>query len=185
MAAGQADLLVLGLLHVEAPVIGAYALAGNLAAKADVVNHSLYAVTLPAASSLRGYQDLRGYVRRSLIRSAAIAVGLALLIPAAGPLVAIFYGPGYAESASLFRVLLGVALFDVVVTPLLLLAYHFNRPGLLAAADMSRVLTLVAVAIALVPVNGAFGMVYARFASRVVGAMVVGVALWRWPTTSA
>ena len=51
IAASQLDVLLLNF-WTSLATVGAYGLALNLASKADVVNHSLYTVVLPAASSL-------------------------------------------------------------------------------------------------------------------------------------
>ncbi len=174
----QADLIVLAWFQLGSAQIGAYALAANLAAKADVANQSLYAVALPAASALRDRSQIRQYARHGLLRSLLLVAGLSLLIPIAGPLIVLIYGPAFAASTDLFRGLLVAAMVDVVATPLLLLAFHVDQPGLLVTADAVRVLTLVVVAVVLVPMDGVFGVVYARLASRVVGAGVALAALW-------
>jgi len=76
-----------------------------------------------------------------------------------------------------FRLLLGVMIFDVLLTPFLLLPLAFRQPGMLAAADAARAVTLVVVAIGLIPLYGAFGAIIARFAARVAGAALVFAAL--------
>ena len=76
-----------------------------------------------------------------------------------------------------FRLLLGVIVFDVLVTPLLLLPLAYRRPKLLAAADALRAVTLVLVALGLIPIYGAIGAILARFAARIAGALLVLAAL--------
>jgi O-antigen/teichoic acid export membrane protein len=68
--------------------------------------------------------------------------------------------------------------FDVLLTPLLLLPLAYRQPRLLAAADGLRAVTLVLVALGLIPIYGAFGAIVARFAARVAGAVLVLGALW-------
>jgi O-antigen/teichoic acid export membrane protein len=159
--------------------VGAYALALNLATKADVVNQSLYTVLLPAASVLDRPSDVARYLRRGFARSLLITVILAPLIPLAEPLIVLIYGAEYEAAIGLFRLLLGVVIFDVLVTPLLLLPLSYKRPHLLAAADALRAGTLGAVGIALIPAFGAVGAVAARLAAKVAGAALVVVALRR------
>ena len=79
----------------------------------------------------------------------------------------------------LFRVLLLVVIFDVMTTPLLLLAFPMNRPRLLAAADALRAVTLAVIAVALIPSLGAWGAVVAKAAAKVAGAALIIVILWR------
>jgi O-antigen/teichoic acid export membrane protein len=160
------------------PLVGAYALALSVASKADIVNQSLYTVLLPGVANHDVRSRPRGYLRRGLIRSGAIALGLLVLVPLAEPLIVLIYGADFAQAAVYLRLLLGVMIFDVLVTPLLLLPLAYRQPKLLAAADASRAVTLVFVAVALIPGFGPFGAVAARFAAHVVGALLVAVVLY-------
>ena len=85
---------------------------------------------------------------------------LLVLIPLAGPLITVFYGPDFAPSAvPSFQLLLGVMIFDVLATPLLLLPLAYRQARLLAAADAARAIVLVLVALAAIPVFGPFGAI--------------------------
>jgi PST family polysaccharide transporter len=172
IAAGQLDLPVVSR-WVGPSEVGAYALALSLAGKADVANHSLFTVLQPAASSLVGHEDVRDYVRRGLARSAIIALGLLLLIPLAGPIVGVLYSPSFSDAAGLLQLLLGVAIVDVFLTPASLLAYHYDRPKLLASADAVRIIAFIVSAILLIPLLGTTGAVIARLLARVAGGCVV------------
>ncbi|HET8627532.1 MAG TPA: lipopolysaccharide biosynthesis protein [Thermomicrobiales bacterium] len=176
MLAAQLDVLLLDRWR-DAATVGAYALALNLASKADIVNSSLYTVLLPAAASLSGAGAVRRYVRRSLARSTLIALALLPAIPLAGVLIPLVYGPGYSPAVGLFRGLLAIVIFDVFATPLLLLVYHYERPRLLAGADALRALTVALAGVALIPALGAPGAILARLAGRVAGAALTGVGL--------
>jgi O-antigen/teichoic acid export membrane protein len=160
------------------PLVGLYALALNLATKANLVNDSLYTVLLPGVSNLDGQARLRSYTRRGLVRSGAIALGLLVLIPLAEPLITLMYGADYAQAAVFFRLLIGVMIFDIMLTPFLLLPLAYRQPRLLAAADGVRAVTLVLVALDLIPAYGAFGAILARLAARVGGAILVLVVLY-------
>ena len=155
------------------PLVGAYALALNLATKADLVNSSLYTVLLPSVAQLDEPGRVAGYVRRGFIRSGLIALGLLVLIPLAEPVIVLVYGADFAQAAGFFRLLLGVMIFDVMLTPPLLLPLAYRQARLLAAADALRAVTLVVVAVALIPTFGAMGAIVARFASRLAGAALV------------
>jgi len=177
MLTANAEVLLLNR-WTALPLVGAYALALNLATKADVVNHSLYTVLLPGVSTLDQRARLRSYMRQGLVRSSAIGLGLVLLIPLAQPFILLVYGDQFAEAVVFFRLLLGVMIFDVVLTPFLLLPLAYRQPKLLAAADALRALTLVVVAVTLIPGYGALGAIVARFAARVAGAALVLGALY-------
>jgi O-antigen/teichoic acid export membrane protein len=182
LLAAQLDLLLVSGWR-GAATAGTYALALNLAAKADIVNSSLYTVLLPAASSLHGAGAVRRYLRQSRRRSAAIGLALLVALPLAGPFITTFYGAEFAPAIGLFRLLLLVVIFDVCTTPLTLLVYHFERPRLLAGADALRVGTLALLGTGLVPragaLGGATGAIIAKFCAKVAGAALVVVLLLR------
>lgn len=182
MLTAQLDVLLLS--HWSSPAsVGAYALALNLATKVDIVNSSLYTVLLPTASSLAGDGAVRRYVRRGLLRSAVIGLGLLPLIWLVGPFVTLFYGPAYLPAIPLFQQLLGVVIFDVFATPLILLAYHYNRPRLLAGADTLRAGALAFAGIALVPRFGPSGAIAAKLVAKLVGAaLTIALLARRRPT---
>jgi O-antigen/teichoic acid export membrane protein len=177
MLTANAEVLLLNLF-AALPLVGAYALALNLATKADVVNHSLYTVLLPGVANLREPDRVRSYVWRGLIRGGAITLGLLLLIPLAEPVIILIYGAEFAQAVVFFRLLLGVMIVDVLLTPFLLLPLAYRRPRLLAAADALRATTLVLVGIGLIPTYGAFGAIAARLAARLAGAVLVLGALY-------
>lgn len=172
MLAAYLDVLLVGRWLPPAAV-GLYALASNLAGKADAINHSLHAVLLPAASRLDNPHAMRGYVRRGLARSAALSLLLLPLVLLAGPLIELFYGPAFRPAAGVFQLLLGVAIFDLWATPLVLLAYPADRPRLLAAGDALRVGVLATVGAWLIPSLGLSGAALARLGARVAGAALI------------
>ena len=177
MLTANAEVLLLNR-WAALPLVGAYALALNLASKADVVNHSLYTVLLPGVASLDRREGLRSYTRRGLLRGGAIALGLLVLIPLAEPFIVLVYGAEFKQAIEFFRLLIGVMIFDVLLTPFLLLPLAYRRARLLAAADGVRAVTLVLVAIGLIPIYGAFGAIVARLAARVAGAVLVLASLY-------
>jgi O-antigen/teichoic acid export membrane protein len=178
IAAQQLDLILVNRLSSSAAA-GAYALALNLAFKADVVNQSLYTTLLPAASGLSGRAAVVHYLRRSLLRSGVIALGLLLLIPLARPFILTFYGPDYAPAVPLFQLLIGMVLFDVFTMPLILLAFPLNQPRLLAAADGLRAAVLFALALLLIPVLGPQGAVAAQITAKIAGFLLIFLFLLR------
>jgi O-antigen/teichoic acid export membrane protein len=185
MVLSSLDLLLLGRFLPPGPV-GLYALASNLAGKADIVNHSLHAVLLPAAAQIGagGEGALRVYLKRSLVRSAGLSLLLLPLVPLADLLIVLFYGPMFRPAVPLFQLLLGVAIIDVWVTPILLLAYALRRPGLLVGGDVLRIGALLASGALLIPRLGPSGAALARLCARVVGAVTVLISL-RWALRQA
>jgi O-antigen/teichoic acid export membrane protein len=177
MLTANAEVLLLNR-WVALPLVGAYALALNLASKADLVNTSLYTVLLPGVATLNKPAEIASYLRRGVLRGAPISLGLVGLTPFAEPLIGLFYGPEFASAGAYLRLLLVIVALDVLLTPFLLLPLAYRQPKLLAAADALRAITLVLVAVSLIPIYGAIGAVVARFAARVAGATLVLGALW-------
>ncbi len=174
--AAQLDLLLVNR-WMDPAVVGYYALAANLAAKAEVANHSLHTVLLPTASALSGARAARPYLRRGLARSALLAAALLPILVLAGPLIELFYGPAFLPTAPILQLLLVVAAFELFATPLLLLAFAFDRPRLIAGAEAARAGALAAAGLWLIPALGPAGAAAARLVSRLVGVLVVVVAL--------
>jgi O-antigen/teichoic acid export membrane protein len=178
MLTTQLDLFLVN--HWGTPAtVGAYALALNLASKVNVVNHSLYTVLLPSAAALRGREALRHYLRQSLIRSSLIGVAVLTMFPLSGLLIPLVYGPAFAPAVHLFRLLLGVVIFELMVTPLLLLPFHYDRPVFLAAADGLRIGVLALIGVWLIPVIGPTGAVAARLGAGIAGAVLTLTLLAR------
>lgn len=178
MLTARLDVLLVNGWSASATV-GVYALALNLATKVDAVNQSLYTVLLPAASALKDDAAIRDYIRRGLIRSALISLGVLLLIPLAHPLITLLYGPAFAPAAPLFQLLIGVVIFDIFATPALLLAFPLDQPQLVAAGDAARAGTLALLGVALIPTFGPTGAVIAKFGAKVAGAALVLILLVR------
>jgi O-antigen/teichoic acid export membrane protein len=101
-----------------------------------------------------------------------------LLIPLAPLFIGLIYGVEFVAAVPLFQLLVGVMVFDVLLTPALLLPLAYQQPRLLAAGDAARAATLIGFGVALIPPFGAEGAIAARLASRVAGAVVVLGALW-------
>jgi hypothetical protein len=59
-----------------------------------------------------------------------------------------------------------------------LLPLAYRQPKVLAAADGTRAITLVLVALTLIPIYGPFGAILARFAARATGALLVFGSLY-------
>jgi O-antigen/teichoic acid export membrane protein len=180
MLTANAEILLLNR-WAALPLVGAYALALNLATKADLVNTSLYTVLLPGVATLDDRGKIATYLRRGMLRGGLIGIGLLLLIPVSEPLIVLVYGAEFVAAVTFFQLLLGVMIFDVLLTPFLLLPLAYRQPRLLAAADALRAITLVLVALGLIPLYGAIGAIVARFAARVAGAALVLGTLWLKP----
>jgi O-antigen/teichoic acid export membrane protein len=174
----RSDLLVL-LAWVDPVTLGLYGVAVSVVTKIDIVMYwSVFNTLLPRASTLTP-AELRPFLRRTMRRNAWIAltvVGGALAAPALVPLV---YGDAYAPAVTYLRLLLGVAVIDLFLAPVTLLAFPLRRLEWLAMSAGLRASTCLAVALVAVPEHGVMGAIAARYASRVVGAAIVLPLMWR------
>lgn len=178
MLAAQLDVLLVNR-WLDPATVGVYALALNLARKVEVVNQSLHTVLLPAASALQSETAEREYLRAGVIRGALLSAVLLPLIPLAETMIVLFYGSFYAPAAVPFQLLLGVAVFDLLASPFLLLVFPRNRPRVQAGADALRAGVLGVAGMALIPLLGPAGAVLARFLSRAAGALFTLALLLR------
>jgi O-antigen/teichoic acid export membrane protein len=176
LLAAQLDLALVGR-WLPAVEVGLYALALNLATKLDILNQARFTVLLPSVATL-STGSLRNHVRRGLLRSAALSLPLLLALPLAGPFVGLVYGPAYLDAVPPLLVLILAVVFDLLTTPMILLAYPMNAPRVLAASDVLRVATLVLIAAPLVPALGPSGAAVAKLGAKVLGAGFTLGALW-------
>jgi len=174
------DLLLLN--HWTSPQIsGNYALALNLALKAGVLKQTLHTVLLPRVSSLSSRGQLTNYMRNSLLRSGLLAGVYLVGLTIAHPFILAVYGQQYAPSVFLFRLLIGITIFDVLVNPLLLLAYPLNMPRQIAASHVIRVATMLFAGGYFIHIWGVNGVILAKLLAKVVGALFLGsLLIVRW-----
>ncbi|MDQ4077654.1 MAG: oligosaccharide flippase family protein [Chloroflexota bacterium] len=172
----QLDLLLLN--HwMPAHTVGFYALALNLAFKADIINQTLHTVLLPQVSSISRKDAFLGYLRRSLSRSLLLALAVVALLPLAHPFILTVYGTGYAPSVGVFYALMSIILFDLLTIPILLLAFPLNIPHVIVAADVVGVIVLPLVAAITIPIWGLYGAVWAKLTAKVCSGVILGFAV--------
>ncbi len=167
------DLLLLNRL-ADAEATGQYALALNLALKAGVLNQTLHMVLLPAVSALAGWTQFAAYMRSSLRRSCLLALALLLALPLARPFILTVYGEVFAPAAPLFYLLLGVMIFEIIVDPLLMLAYPLDMARHIAVSYMVRVAVMALLGSIMVPAMGPPGAALAKLGAQLAGALFLG-----------
>ena len=167
LLATQLDLFLVN--HwLSATAVGLYGLALNLASKADIVNHSLRTVLLPAAATLHNQAAIKRYLRRSLRRSGFVGLGLLAILPLARWLIPILYGADFTSAVPLFTLLLGVVIIDSLLLPTTLLIYSFDKPHLGTIAALTQIITLFLLSTQLIPLWGAPGVIAARLSAKIV-----------------
>lgn len=167
----QAYLAVPVLTHFQgAAAAGIYAAAATLLMVIDQVTVALLTVKLPATSRIDTLPGLRGYVRLLLPRLLAAGIGLLLLMPLAGPVVSLVFGPDYADSAAVMRALLPGFIATLVSHPLYLVLYALDRPHGYALSGVVALALWGPLAAWLVPEHGVLGAAWATSAARLLQA---------------
>lgn len=168
----QAYLAVPVLTHLKgAAAAGIYAAAATLLMIIDQFTVALLTVKLPSTSRIDTLPGLRSYVRLLLPRLLAVSIGLLLLIPLAGPVVALVFGPDYADSAAVMRALLPGFIATLMSHPLYLVLYALDRPHGYAVSGVVALAVWCPLAAWLVPAHGVLGAAWATSAARLLQAV--------------
>ncbi|MCB0213051.1 MAG: oligosaccharide flippase family protein, partial [Anaerolineae bacterium] len=167
-------------LWLDPITVGVYALALGLSRRTEIVNHSLYTVLLPMASALKTRQAIGAYLYQGLVRSALVSLILLVLVPMSAWFIPLIYGGEFASTVHLFQLMLGLAIFDILTLPPLLLIYTFERSHIAALAEGLRVFVLIVGSLWLVSSMGVWGIIVAKFAAKIVGVVVTLGLLLRY-----
>ena len=97
----------------------------------------------------------------------------------AGQLLVPVYGADYAAAVPLFFGHLSIVVFDLIVGPIVLLAFPMNVPAVLAISDAIQAVMLLALGSWLIPGMGPMGAVAAKGAAKFVSTAVALALLWR------
>lgn len=171
--------------------VASFAAAFKLLEVSRFVIRPLAMVLFPvfaAASVSASLAAHRGSVRRLVAGSAAVGVALALLvIPTAGLIVSWVYGPDYADSAGVTRVLFMAtpALFVGQAALLVALAFDLERPTI--AILVGGVLGAIVLNAVLIPLRGPTGAAFATLASEltIAAALLIMISVFARRQTAA
>ncbi|MFQ5752311.1 MAG: flippase [bacterium] len=173
----QLDLILVNRFTTSV-LVGVYALALNISFRLDVVNQSLYTVLLPVVSGLTNRKEFIRYLYQSLKKTLPFVVLLTLTGPFLKPLIILFYGHEYAASVPVLYILILVVLFDLVTTPIILLAFPMNQSKLLAASDVLRVVVLIISSLFLIPKFGIIGAAWSKLMAKIAGATLTASVIF-------
>jgi len=154
---------------------GLYSAAATLLLFIDQFTVALLTVNLPSTSRIETLAELRAYVKRLAPRLVTVSLALCLLVPLSDPVVALVFGPAYAGSAEVMRVLLPGFIATLLSHPLYLVLYSFDRPHWYTASGLIALAMWCALAWWLVPAHGLVGAAWATTGSRVLQALMIFV----------
>jgi O-antigen/teichoic acid export membrane protein len=167
----RSEIFLLEAFH-QTEALGLFALAFGLSqvitAPADAMLHAL----LPAVAGVLSSWPERSQqaFERSTRVSALVCGGLAaVLVPTLVFAVPLIYGQSFMSSAWLFAPLALVSIFQSVNNPVVAFANARQRGGLLLKVNAAALIVDVAIAVALIPLFGAWGAVVANVAGQLVG----------------
>lgn len=172
----QLDLL-LANAFLTAYGVGIYALARSLTMKAAILNQTVHVVLLPNVSALPDAGAYREYTRRTFKRGLLLAGSMLLFTPMAGYFIPAVYGPEFLAATPVFYGLMVVVMLDLLFSPLYLLLLPMNLPQVNALSDTVQVITLLILGAWLLPLWGAYGIIVAQLAAKVVGGLFIGSLL--------
>ena len=172
----QLDLLFLNRM-TDRISVGVYALALNIAFRFDVLNQSFLTVLLPEASVLSSKKDYWHFIKNASTKTIPIAGLIFVALLFMKPAVLLFYGTQYAAAVHILYILLPAVCFDLIASPVFLLAYPLNKPTILATLDLIRVVILAFGCILFIPQIGVEAAAWSKLAAKVLaglwGVMVI------------
>jgi O-antigen/teichoic acid export membrane protein len=115
--------------------VGYYSIAMNLAMIFPLITASLVTTLLPKMNEFLKNHTVKDYVLRVLSKTkyvVAILIVMELLSPF---VIKLLFGEQYAESISVFQILLVAFTFGVIINPISLVMYSINKAYLLTAMN--------------------------------------------------
>lgn len=163
------DVVLLGHFRPAAEV-GVYGAALALLAKFEVLQNAVLTSAFPEACRYHSRDDLQAYLGRILRITGLASIGLLLILPLTGTLLALLYGARYAGAALPFAILLIAFAIGLNAQPAAFVLYPLERIRWIAGGDVLQLFFFIGVGLWLIPLDGALGAALAVLATRLLGA---------------
>jgi len=134
--------------------VGTYGLAVNLTLIFPIVISSLIAVLLPRVSRFREIQQFKDYYKVSLIISLCLGAPTIMFLFVSHKIIPFFFGLKYYDSIHVFNWLLLSALMLAANSTMRIALYSTNKPNIVAAVNLLRLLGMVIGCYLLIPLLG-------------------------------
>ncbi|NDJ61872.1 MAG: oligosaccharide flippase family protein, partial [Chloroflexi bacterium] len=178
LAALQLRLSII-LLEIFAGIsaVGIFAAAYRFIDAGRLIPGALFGALLPAlAARTADPQQRNRLFRRALIGLAGFGVLAAVgFSVAADPLIALIYGPAFAESASILPLLAWGLLFNLMRGGVTLYLYAVARAGLANRIAAGMIVIQAALSLWLIPTQGVVGAAFGWLVAEIAAVL----ALWR------
>ncbi len=165
------DLAFVGGLS-DAHALGLYGAASKVSGLMTVAASSYMTVLLPDMSSSPSSEHLSRKRRNAFVVVGMMGVGVLVVMLVADPLVRILFGAGFADAASVLRILCVGLLLTVAAYPLNASLFAMNKSAVFPLMSAVSVPAFVAGNLLLVPRFGADGAAMAYALSAGVGLLV-------------
>jgi len=177
IAIARVDIILLGVLS-SSFAAGIFSAAGRISLVFVVLVSSLGSVVAPRFSSLDSPKKVKEYLKKLILLTCVISLGMLLFLPFARPIILLVFGLNYLEAVGVFQALIIAMipfLFSIVtVNPLI---YSFNVPNYVAITTVVQVVILIILDLILIPIYGAYGPTIAIGASNVIVLLLTGYKL--------
>jgi len=158
--------------------VGIFSAAIQLLMIVDQMTIAILTVQLPAVSKLTNNKSYRAYIRRYVPIFSLIAISMLPGFYFIDDVIILLYGDAYAQSASIFKILLIGFLITLVTHPIQLILLSANKPHMYALIQGMSLVTWLVATILLIPTFGAAGAAWALLISRLTQAAAIIVFVW-------
>jgi O-antigen/teichoic acid export membrane protein len=174
LVGGRMDLFFLGGL-ADSYALGLYGAASKIASIVVIVTNSYLTVLLPELSSAITPEMIRRKQRHSILIVSLFAIGILFLALIADIVVDIVFGPKFAGTGTMIRVMCIGLLCIVGAYPLNATLFAWNRSDVFPIMSGAGIAALIAGNALFIPRMGALGAAMAFSLSGVVGILMSGV----------
>ncbi len=174
LVGGRMDVFFVGGL-ADARSLGMYLAASKIASIVIIVTNSYLTVLLPELSSAITPEMIRKKQRHSILIVSLFALGILLLALAADLVVTIVFGPKFAGTGTMIRVMCIGLLCVVGAYPLNATLFAWNRSEVFPIMSAAGIAALIAGNAIFIPRMGALGAALAFSLSALVGFLMSSV----------
>jgi O-antigen/teichoic acid export membrane protein len=171
------ELLILGRIS-DTYSTGLFAAAIQITLIVRVLLGAMTTVLFPRVSAMQSTDQMRKYVKISILASLSLIVCFIPLILWAKPLINLIFGAAYLPAAPYFSVILIGNLFSIFINPLSLLMYSLNKPFFLALVNIIQLPVSLFSNLLLINRYGAMGAAYTSVIIRVLATIIIGAGIY-------
>lgn len=159
--------------------VGYYSVAMNLAMIFPLITASLVTTLLPKMDEFLKTHTVKEYIQRVLSKTKYVLVILILMELLSPFVIKLFFGKQYAESISVFQILLVAFTFGVIINPISLVMYSIKKAYLLTAMNWVQLPLNYFGNLLFIPIWEADGAAISTTLLRILGGLYIMIYLLR------